>query len=215
MKLPFEPPAFRTAVEADYYRATARTYSWWRVVLEALRSPTFAPVLTMRCCQSSYVVKSATGRAGFVLSRILHRWACARIGVEMPWSINIGNGFLIVHGWGAVINGGAVIGRNVTLCHGVTIGGRDTVIEGRRIIILPEIDDDVYLGPHACVLGCRIGAGSFLAPHALVVHSVAENSLLTPPQASVRSTSFKHIPINTIHDLDHGSLHDAGSRSSP
>lgn len=215
MKLPFEPPNFHEAVEADYYRATARAFSWWRIIFEALRSPTFAPVLTMRCCQSSAMVKSPMGQTGFLLSRILHRWACARIGVEMPWSINIGNGFLIVHGWGAVINGGAVIGRNVTLCHGVTIGGRDTVIDGRRKVILPQIDDGVYLGPHACVLGCRIGAGSFLAPHALVVHSAAENSLLTPPQANLRSSSFKHTPINSIHAFNDGSMDDAGSRSSP
>lgn len=209
MKLAFEPPNFHEAVEADYYRATAKIFSWRRIIFEAIRSPTFAPVLTLRCCQSSYMMKSPIGRIAFPISRILHRWACARIGVEMPWSINIGNGFLIVHGWGAVINGGAVIGRNVTLCHGVTIGGRDTVIDGRRIIVLPQIGDDVYLGPHACVLGCRIGAGSFLAPHALVVRSAMDNSLLTPPQANLRSSNFKHIPINSINDIDDG------VRSSP
>lgn len=211
MKLPFEPPKFREAVESDYYRASAKAFSWWNIVFEALRSPTFAPVLTMRCCQSSARIKSPIGKTGFLLSRILHRWACTRIGVEMPWSVNIGNGFLIIHGWGAVINGGAVIGRNVTLCHGVTIGGRDTVIDGRRRILLPQIDDGVYLGPHACVLGCHIGAGSFLAPHALVVHSAKENSLLTPPQADLRSMNFKHIPINSIDDLQGGALCDAAA----
>jgi serine O-acetyltransferase len=211
MTLPFEPPKFREAVESDYYRASAKAFSWWQIIFEALRNKTFAPVFTMRCCQSSVMIKSPIGKTGFLLSRILHRWACTRIGVEMPWSVNIGNGFLIVHGWGAVINGGAVIGRNVTLCHGVTIGGRDTVIDGRRIIILPQIDDGVYLGPHACVLGCRIGTGSFLAPHALVVHSVIENSLLTSPQADLRSTNFQHFPINSIHELKGGALLNAAS----
>lgn len=165
----------------------------------------------MRCCQSSVMVQSPVGKLGLLLSRIVHRWACMRIGVEMPRSINIGNGFLIVHGWGAVINGGAVIGRNVTLCHGVTIGGRDSVIDGSRTIILPQIDDGVYLGPHACVLGCRIGAGSFLAPHALVVHSTKENSLLTPPQAELRSTNFRHSPINSIHNLQGAELCNVAS----
>ena len=211
MKLLFEPPKFREAVESDYYRATAKAFSWRRILFEALRNPTFAPVFTMRCCQLSVTVQSPVGKFGLLISRILHRWACTRIGIEMPWSINIGNGFLIVHGWGAVINGGAVIGRNVTLCHGVTIGGRDTEIDGRRTIILPQIDDGVYLGPHACVLGCRIGAGSFLAPHALVVHSTKENSLLTPPQAELRSTSFRHIPINCIDDLQGGELYKVAS----
>lgn len=215
MKLAFKPPKFREAVEADYYRASAKSLSWRGVVLEALRSKTFAPVLTMRLCQSSCSVKSPIGRIGFVLSRILHRWACGRLCIEMPWSVNIGCGLLIVHGWGAVINGGSTIGRNVTLCHGVTIGGRDTMIDGRRLIVLPVIEDDVYLGPHACVLGCRVGAGSFLAPHALTVRSVAENSLLTPPQACLRASDFRHVPINSIHRSSDDASHELRETTMP
>lgn len=202
MKLPFEPPSFHDAVEADYYRATADKFSWRGVIFEALRSKTFAPVLTLRMSQSSFSSKSPFRRVLFLVSRILHRWACDRLCIEMPWSINIGRGLLIVHGWGLVINGGAIIGRNVTLCHCVTIGARDTMINGRRTIVLPEVGDDVYVGPHACVLGCRIGEGSFLAPHALVVQSTQSNCLLTPPKADLRSSNFTHTPINTIRDLE-------------
>ncbi|KAA2234786.1 serine acetyltransferase [Salinarimonas soli] len=197
MPLPFDPPAFDTAVRADYHRVGGPSrFAWWRVILEALRNKTFAPVFTIRLCQYYSDRRTVWAALGFAGARGLHRWSCGRAGVELPWSLDLREGLLIVHGFGLVVNGGAVIGSNVTLCHGVTLGGRDTGAEGERTILLPSVGDDVYIGPGALILGCHVGAGSFVSPMSVVVQSVEPRSLITPPVAIVRRTDFRFEPIN-------------------
>lgn len=84
-------------------------------------------------------------------------------GISLPKSCMIGAGLRIWHFGGVFINGAAVIGKNCTLRHGVTIGNRH---EGGPS---PILGDDVELGAGAQVLGavrigshCRIGAMSLV-----------------------------------------------------
>lgn len=98
-----------------------------------------------------------------VLPRLLSHIVRFLTGIEIHPGARIGKGFFIDHGMGVVIGETAVIGDNVTLFHGVTLGGTGKE-RGKRH---PTVEDDVVIGAGAKVLGnitvgrgARIGAGS-------------------------------------------------------
>lgn len=78
-------------------------------------------------------------------------------------AVRIGRGLMIDHLTGVVIGETAVIGDNVSMLHGVTLGGTGKEQGDRH----PKIGDDVLIGACASILGnirvgegCRVGAGS-------------------------------------------------------
>ena len=160
-----------------------RQYGYWRstkVISGFLSRRTLRPVLTMRLCQavahSSKPVRLLFG--GFC--RLLHRWATGNAAMDLPWGIAVGPGFCITHGWGLVITPGASIGANCTVFHGVTIGRKDSIdANGERKTGYPVIEDEVWIGPHAIIVGgVRIGRGARIAPGAVVVKDVPAYSIV-------------------------------------
>jgi serine O-acetyltransferase len=124
-------------------------------------------------------------------------------GVEIHPGAQIGRGFFIDHGMGVVIGETAEIGQNVTLYHGVTLGGV-SLEKGKRH---PTLEDGVVVGTGAKVLGnIVIGANSRIGANAVVVHSVPPDSVVVgvPGQVVVRSHSSTGHP-----DLEHGRMPDA------
>lgn len=109
----------------------------------------------------------------FLLSRCLSQVARFLTGIEIHPGARIGRRFFIDHGLGVVIGETAIVGDDVTLYQGVTLGGTGKE-RGKRH---PTIENDVVIGGGAKVLGnitvgrnCRIGAGS------VVLRSVPEDS---------------------------------------
>jgi serine O-acetyltransferase len=109
----------------------------------------------------------------WLLARWLSQVACFLTGIEIHPGAKIGRRLFIDHGLGVVIGETAIVGDDVTLYQGVTLGGTGKE-HGKRH---PTIEDDVVIGSGAKVLGnitvgrnCRIGAGS------VVLRSVPENS---------------------------------------
>ncbi|MGB6675647.1 MAG: serine O-acetyltransferase [Terriglobales bacterium] len=109
----------------------------------------------------------------YLLARWLSQVARFLTGIEIHPGAEIGRRLFIDHGLGVVIGETAVVGNDVTLYQGVTLGGTGKE-HGKRH---PTIEDDVVIGGGAKVLGnitigrnCRIGAGS------VVLRSVPENS---------------------------------------
>jgi serine O-acetyltransferase len=103
------------------------------------------------------------------LSQVVRFWT----GIEIHPGAQIGRRLFIDHGSGVVIGETAMVGNDVTLYQGVTLGGTGKE-RGKRH---PTIEDDVVIGDGAKVLGnitigrnCRIGAGS------VVLRNVPENS---------------------------------------
>ena len=78
------------------------------------------------------------------------------------------------HGRGIVVNAGARIGRNVTLFHGVTLSQRDHIdAQGLRHTLYPVIEDEVWIGPRAIIVGgVTVGRGSRIAGGAYVFEDV-------------------------------------------
>jgi serine O-acetyltransferase len=109
----------------------------------------------------------------FLLGRWLSQVARLLTGIEIHPGAKIGRRLFIDHGMGVVIGETAVVGDDVTLYQGVTLGGTGKE-HGKRH---PTIEDQVVIGGGAKVLGnitvgknCRIGAGS------VVLRNVPEQS---------------------------------------
>jgi len=109
----------------------------------------------------------------FLVGRMLSQAARFLTGVEIHPGAKIGRRLFIDHGLGVVIGETAIVGDDVTLYQGVTLGGTGKE-HGKRH---PTIEDSVVVGGGAKILGnitvgknCRIGAGS------VVLRNVPENS---------------------------------------
>jgi serine O-acetyltransferase len=111
-----------------------------------------------------------------VPARLLSHLARLFTGIEIHPGAEIGEGFFIDHGMGVVIGETAIIGDNVHLFQGVTLGGTST----RRAKRHPTLKDNVVVGAGAKVIGdvtvgenAKIGAGSVVVtnvpPNATVV----------------------------------------------
>ena len=137
-----------------------------------------------------------------VLPRLLMtliRWAT---GIEIHPSAAIGRGLFIDHGAGVVIGETAVLGDDVTLFQGVTLGGTGKE-RGKRH---PTIGHRVVIGAGAKVLGnITIGDDAMIGANAVVVRSVPPHSTVVGVPGRITRTKDRHFPgIN----LDHTHLPD-------
>jgi serine O-acetyltransferase len=91
---------------------------------------------------------------------------------------DFGEGFVLLHSTGTVINSGVRGGRNIFLEHQVTIG----TDEGES----PVLGDEVYVGAGAKILGTvRVGSGVRVGANAVVVHDVPDGSTVVGIPARV------------------------------
>lgn len=125
-------------------------------------------------------------------------------GIEIHPGAVIGRGFFIDHGMGVVIGETAEVGEQVTLYHGVTLGGT-RLFKGKRH---PTIGDRVVIGAGAKVLGAiTIGNDSRIGANAVVVKSVPGNSVVVGVPGQIVTRSRPH-QASDVPDLDHSSLPD-------
>jgi serine O-acetyltransferase len=125
-------------------------------------------------------------------------------GIEIHPGATIGSRFFIDHGMGVVIGETAEVGSDVTLYHGVTLGGT-SLEKGKRH---PTLEDRVVVGAGAKILGAiTIGEGSRIGGNAVVVKSVPANSVVVgvPGQVVMRSIPR---PVGEMLDLHHDQLPD-------
>ena len=138
------------------------------------------------------------------LARWLSQIARNLTGVEIHPGAVIGPGFFIDHGMGVVIGETAEVGADVTLYHGVTLGGT-SLEKGKRH---PTLGDRVVVGAGAKVLGAiTIGEDSRIGANAVVVKSVPPNSVVVGVPGQVVSRSQPH-HSGDAPDLNHTSLPD-------
>jgi serine O-acetyltransferase len=140
--------------------------------------------------------------------RLLGRWvsqlARGLTGIEIHPGAVIGPRFFIDHGMGVVIGETSEIGADVTLYHGVTLGGT-SLSKGKRH---PTIGDRVVIGAGAKVLGAiTIGDDSRIGANAVVVRSVPENSVVVGVPGQIVARSRPHL-ASDAPDLNHTALPD-------
>ena len=116
-------------------------------------------------------------------------------GVEIHPGARIGRRFFIDHGMGVVIGATAVIGDDVMLYHGVTLGGRSLARGTKRH---PTVGDRVTIGAGARVLGnIDIGDDVQIGANSVVVKPVPAGAVATGIPARVR---FPDSPTDDPYD---------------
>jgi serine O-acetyltransferase len=137
-------------------------------------------------------------------ARMLSQFARGFTGIEIHPGATIGPRFFIDHGMGVVIGETAEVGEDVTLYHGVTLGGT-SLSKGKRH---PTLGNRVVVGAGAKILGAiEIGEDTRIGANAVVVKSVPANAVVVgvPGQNVARSKPHR---ASDAPDLNHGSLPD-------
>lgn len=113
-----------------------------------------------------------------LLARVLSQIARFLTGVEIHPGARIGNSFFIDHGMGVVIGETSEIGNNVTLYHGVTLGGATVFSKNGKNTSKrhPTLGNDVIVGAGAQILGpIKIGNNCKVGANAVVLKDVDDN----------------------------------------
>ncbi len=126
----------------------------------------------------------------FFIARLISQWGRGFTGIEIHPGATIGSGLFIDHGSGVVIGETAEIGNNVTLYHGVTLGGTGKD-QGKRH---PTVCDDVLIGAGCKVLGpVVIGENSRIGANSVVLIDVPANATAIGIPARVVRVNGKRI----------------------
>lgn len=136
-------------------------------------------------------------------ARLISQFGRFITGIEIHPGAKIGKRFFIDHGMGVVIGETAEIGDDVTIYHGVTLGGTSWKKEKRH----PTIGDRVIIGTGAKILGpLTVGSDSKIGANSVVVNAVPPHSTVVgiPAKSAKRDESEVHDNI----DLEHNRLFD-------
>ena len=132
------------------------------------------------------------------LGRAVSQFTRFLTGVEIHPGAVIGRRFFIDHGAGVVIGATAVIGDDVLMYHGVTLGGTNLHDVKRH----PTLGDDIVVGAGATVLGAiTVGSHSVIGANAVVVHDAPENSLLVGSPAVARPRHEESYSDAVIYEI--------------
>lgn len=126
----------------------------------------------------------------YFLARLISQFSRFLTGIEIHPGAKIGKGLFIDHGNGVVIGETSEVGDNVTLYHGVTLGGTGKE-KGKRH---PTVGNNVIIGTGAKVLGpVRIGDNSKIGANAVVIHDIPEGATAVGVPAKIIKISPKTI----------------------
>jgi serine O-acetyltransferase len=113
-----------------------------------------------------------------LIPRIITEMAHSRTGIDIHPGAQIGERFFIDHGTGVVIGETCIIGRNVRLYQGVTLGAKSFPLDSdgnpiKGIARHPIVEDDVIIYSGATILGrVIIGKGSEIGGNVWITHDV-------------------------------------------
>jgi len=117
-------------------------------------------------------------------------------GIEIHPGAKIGRGLFIDHGMGIVIGETSIIGDNVLLYQGVTLGGTG-IEKGKRH---PTVGNNVVIGGGAKVLGnITIGDNSYIGANAVVIKDVPPNSTVVGVPGRITKQEGKKIDVKLDH----------------
>ena len=153
--------------------------------MEVILYPSFKVMISYRRAHKLYL------KGHYFWARWISQRAARRTRIEIHPGATIGKGFFIDHGTGVIIGETTIIGDNVTLYQGVTLGGTGKETGKRH----PTLEDNVMVSAGAKVIGSftvgknsKIGAGSVVIeevpPNCTVVgvpgHIVKQNNVKVP-----------------------------------
>ena len=164
--------------------------------LEVFLYPSFRAILYYRVAHKLYLKKH------YFVARWISQRAARKTGIEIHPGAKIGKGLFIDHGHGVIIGETAVVGDNVTLYQGVTLGGTGKETGKRH----PTLEDNVMVSAGAKILGSfTIGANSKIGAGSVVIKPVPPNSTVVGVPGRVVKRDNVRIPAS---DLDQVNLPD-------
>ena len=164
--------------------------------MEVFLYPSFKVMLHYRLAHKLYL------RKHYFLARWVSQRGVRKTGIEIHPGAVIGKGFFIDHGNGVIIGETAVIGDNVTLYQGVTLGGTGKE-HGKRH---PTIGNNVMISAGAKVLGSfKIGDNSKIGAGSVVLNEVPPGSTVVGVPGRVVKKKKQCLPQE---EMDHTNLPD-------
>ena len=161
-------------------------HSNWEVFLY----PSFKAMMHYRVAHRLYLNKH------YFWARLISQRGARKTGIEIHPGAKIGKGFFIDHGNGVIIGETAIVGDNVTLYQGVTLGGTGKE-QGKRH---PTIEDNVMISAGAKVLGSfTVGAGSKIGAGSVVLHEVPPGSTVVGVPGRVVRRDSKFLPREELN----------------
>lgn len=164
-------------------------HSWAEVFLY----PSFKAILRYRLAHRLYLKKH------YFLARWISQRTVRKTGIEIHPGATIGKGLFIDHGNGVIIGETAIVGDNVTLYQGVTLGGTGKE-KGKRH---PTVKDNVMISAGAKVLGSfTVGENSKIGAGSVVVEEVPPNSTVVGiPGRVVKQNNIRipRIDMDQVH----------------
>lgn len=179
--------------------------------MEVFLYPSFRVILRYRIAHKLYL------RGHYFWARWISQRGARKTGIEIHPGATIGKGLFIDHGSGVIIGETTVIGDNVTLYQGVTLGGTGKE-KGKRH---PTLEDNVMVSAGAKILGSfTIGENSKIGAGSVVLEEVPPNcTVVGVPGRIVRMDNKKiprfdmdqvHLPDPVLEDIRR--LHDENLR---
>lgn len=170
--------------------------------IEVLLYPTFRVMLSYRRAHKLYL------KGHFFWARYISQRAARKTGIEIHPGAIIGKGFFIDHGSGVIIGETTIIGDNVTLYQGVTLGGTGKETGKRH----PTLCDNVMVSAGAKIIGSfTIGENSKIGAGSVVLEEVPPNcTVVGVPGRIVKMDNKKvprsdmdqiHLPDPVLHDI--------------
>ena len=162
--------------------------SSWEVMLY----PSFKVMLRYRVAHRLYLKKR------YFLARWISQRAARKTGIEIHPGAVIGKGLFIDHGSGVIIGETAVIGNNVTLYQGVTLGGTGKE-KGKRH---PTLEDNVMVSAGAKILGSfTIGENSKIGAGSVVLEEVPPDCTVVGVPGRIVKRKDKKVPRNDMDQV--------------
>lgn len=161
--------------------------------MEVFLYPSFKVMMHYRLAHKLYTKKH------FFLARYISQRGARKTGIEIHPGAEIGKGFFIDHGNGVIIGETTVIGDDVTLYQGVTLGGTGKE-HGKRH---PTVGNNVMISAGAKVLGSfKIGDNSKIGAGSVVLSEVPPNSTVVGVPGRVVKRNNMALPQETMNQTD-------------
>ena len=160
--------------------------------IEVLLYPTFRVMLSYRRAHKLYLKKH------FFWARWISQRAARKTGIEIHPGATIGKGLFIDHGSGVIIGETTIIGDNVTLYQGVTLGGTGKE-QGKRH---PTLKDNVMVSAGAKVIGSfTIGENSKIGAGSVVLEEVPPNCTVVGVPGRIVKRDNKKVPRSDMDQI--------------
>ena len=161
--------------------------------MEVFLYPSFKAIIYYRIAHKLYEGKH------YFWARWVSQKGARKTGIEIHPGARIGKGLFIDHGNGVIIGETAIVGDNVTLYQGVTLGGTGKE-HGKRH---PTLCNNVMVSAGAKVLGSfTIGENSKIGAGSVVLEEVPPNSTVVGVPGRVVKRNNQSVPREDMNQID-------------